>query len=162
MGKSGVNPRGPAPTPTALKLLRGTDRADRKSPNEPKVKTISILPKAPAYYDEVAKRVWLKTTRSLRDLNMLVDVDYELLEAFCFQTSLLERCAKEIAKKNNLLVGFTNKAGATNYVPNPLIKIYNDALSNVNRLAGQFGFSPSARTRISAPTKETGDGFDDF
>ncbi len=162
MGKAGTNPRGPAPTPTALKVLRGTDRADRKAPNEVKFEAPSIIPKAPAYFDKPAKDVWLKTTRTLQDLKMLAEVDYEMLAAFCFQTSIMERCAKKLAKPNGLIVVFTNKYGAKNSVANPLIKIYNDALSNVNRLAQQFGFSPSARTRITAPTKEDGDGFDSY
>lgn len=154
MGKAGANPRGPAPTPTRLKVLRGTDRADRKAPNEMKPKTASLLPKPPDYFDDVAKKIWQKVTRNLRDLKMLCEVDYELLSAYCFQLSIIERTAKELAKPSGLLIKFKNKAGATNLIPHPHVKIYNDALSQANRLAAQFGFSPSSRTRISAPSDD--------
>ncbi len=163
MGKSGAQPRGPAPKPTKMKILHGTDRADRRAKNEMDPKVAELLPKPPVYFDECAKKIWAKATRTLKDLDMLVEVDYELLQSYCYQLSLVERCATELQKPSEgLLIEFTNKAGATNYVANPYIKIYNDALKVSQSLAGQFGFTPSARSRISAPTKGEGDGFDNF
>lgn len=150
--KNGLNKRGPAPKPTKMKIVQGTYRADRSAKDELDFDTVKLLPDPPDYFDAKAREVWIKTTRNLQSSKVLTDVDLDLLASYCHQVSMVEMCAKKI-KSTTLLVKFKNKAGAVNEVPNPLIKIYNDALSNCNRLAQQFGLTPSARTRISVPQK---------
>jgi P27 family predicted phage terminase small subunit len=162
MGKSSGLPAGRPRTPSKMKVLRGTDRADRMLANEMDPKTAVLLPSPPAYLDSVAKKVWEKTTRALKELDMLVEVDYELLAAYCFNYAIIEKCSKEISKPGGMHIKYKNKAGATNLTAHPNIKIYNDALGNLNRLAAQFGFTPSSRTRISGPKKDEAEAFDNF
>lgn len=142
-------PAGRPPKPTALKVLSGTARADRMTPAEMAPAGLSALPLPPPELGDVARAEWQTTTATLYGLRMLHAVDLPLLVAYCRAVESMVEADAKISKQGKVLKA-KNGRGATYYVKNPWLGIYAEALATVLKLAGQFGFTPSARTRISS------------
>src|SRR4051812_43844368 len=77
--------RGPPPLPTKLKLLRGTARADRSNPDEPKPPPVLEVPPAPAWLREHGRREWERVAPILVNTRVLTQVDLGILEDYCRQ-----------------------------------------------------------------------------
>tara|TARA_R110002096_G_scaffold423649_1_gene630995 strand:- start:1286 stop:1762 length:477 start_codon:yes stop_codon:yes gene_type:complete len=144
--------KGRKKTPTVLKEMQGTARADRVLENEMQVDLVSELPEAPELLSIIGISEWYKITTQLFNLKMLHNVDLKLIEAYCNEMSLYIESEMEL-RKNGRIDNFKNTNGdLVRSQAKPLVKIKNDALSNAMRLATQFGITPVARTNISAPT----------
>lgn len=142
--------RGRKPIPTNVKKLQGTYRKDRDVGKDFNLPAAQDIPKPPTYFRKRARDVWHKVIFELEKLNLLTNLDFELLAAFCYQVQIMEVAARDI-NKNGMFMESTNKQGATYRYKNPAVSIYNEAVTQVNKLAQQFGLSPSARTRIKVP-----------
>lgn len=138
----------PYKQPKELKKLKGTHRKDKDLPNEMAVKPITTIPTPPEDLPESAQKTWYNVCSQLAALKILTNLDLDALKAYCFQIHLMDDAMKHI-KEEGTTVMMTNKGGGSYPVKSPHIAIYNDALSHVNRIGQQFGFSPSARTKIS-------------
>jgi P27 family predicted phage terminase small subunit len=138
----------PHPVPTHIKKLRGTDRPDRRAANPITPDVLSELPMAPDELSKKAKEVWYTCAMELQKHNALHKVDLEMLTAYCFQIGTMHEAMFHI-KKHGKIMKLKNKAKQEYYQQNPWIGIYNNALTFANRLATQFGFTPSSRTKIS-------------
>ncbi|GAC1384669.1 MAG: hypothetical protein NVS3B25_35270 [Hymenobacter sp.] len=150
----------PFPKPTALKKLEGTYRADRSARNEMMPTQLTTLPTAPAALNAKGAQLWYIVAGELQQLRILHTVDLELLAAYCTQIQTMHE-AEFYLQKHGKVLKSKNKAGSEYYQKNPWLGIYNDALAMANRLGQQFGFTPSARSRISTPPPEE-DGKDPF
>src|SRR5215813_4818923 len=72
---------GPPKKPSALKLLQGTFRADRTSPNEPKPEI--AIPDVPAHLSAEAKAEWERLAPELARLGLLSRIDRGALAGYC-------------------------------------------------------------------------------
>jgi P27 family predicted phage terminase small subunit len=153
----------PHPVPTHIKKLRGTDRPDRKAANPLTPEVMQDVPMAPAELPKKGQEVWYTCAMELKKYNALHKVDLEMLTAYCFQVSTMHEAMFHI-KKHGKIMKLKNKAKQEYYQTNPWIGIYNNALTYANKLATQFGFTPSARTKISIgkPVEEKKNPFDGF
>jgi len=142
---------GPRPMPVRLKLLRGNpgkqrlrDVFDPPRPPEP--------PKPPAFLNEKALEEWNRVAPNLSLFGMLTTLDVMPLAAYCMafarwveaETLLKGIAEKDIGGKALLVRGSHRQPKA-----NPLIAISREAASDMVRYAGEFGFSPAARSRIA-------------
>ena len=144
--------KGRKKTPTVLKEMYGTARADRVLENEMQVDLLSELPEAPDLLSEIGIAEWYKVTTQLFNLKMLHDVDQSLILAYCNEMSLYIESELEL-RENGRIDNFKNSNGdLVRSQAKPLVKVKNDALANALKLAVQFGLTPVARTNISAPT----------
>ena len=144
--------KGRKKTPTVLKEMYGTARADRVLENEMQVDLLSELPEAPDLLSEIGIAEWYKVTTQLFNLKMLHDVDQSLILAYCNEMSLYIESELEL-RENGRIDNFKNSNGELmRSQAKPLVKVKNDALNNAMKLATQFGLTPVARTNISAPT----------
>ena len=144
--------KGRKKTPTVLKEMYGTARADRVLENEMQVDLLSELPEAPNLLSEIGIAEWYKVTTQLFNLKMLHDVDQSLILAYCNEMSLYIESELEL-RQNGRIDNFKNSNGdLVRSQAKPLVKVKNDALANALKLAVQFGLTPVARTNISAPT----------
>ena len=144
--------KGRKKTPTVLKEMYGTARADRVLENEMQVDLLSELPEAPDLLSEIGIAEWYKVTTQLFNLKMLHDVDQSLILAYCNEMSLYIESELEL-RQNGRIDNFKNSNGdLIRSQAKPLVKVKNDALANALKLAVQFGLTPVARTNISAPT----------
>jgi phage terminase small subunit len=73
--------RGPAPTPSALKRLRGETRPSRLNHHEPV--PAADVPKLPADMDADAKVVWRRVMRDMRHTGVIRAADADVLRCYC-------------------------------------------------------------------------------
>jgi P27 family predicted phage terminase small subunit len=114
---------------------------------------LAAIPAAPAELNPRGQEAWYVAVGELQKLGMLHAVDLPLLQAYCRELQRMHEADYYVRTQGTVLKA-KNKGGSEYYLKNPWLGIYNDALGQANRLATQFGFTPSARTRISAPTTE--------
>ncbi len=144
--------KGRKKTPTRIKELRGTTRPDRAVANEMEVSLVIDIPQPPEWLSEIGAEEWNKVCTELHNKGMLCDIDLRLLEAYCNAISLHIETEMMLRKKGRIQV-FKDEDGNIKHAQAlPFQKIANDALDRALKLATQFGFTPSSRTGISAPT----------
>ena len=143
--------KGRKKTPTALKEMQGTARADRLVDNEMTADLVLQLPEPPELLSEIGVKEWNNVTSQLFNLKMLHHIDLSLILAYCNEMSLYIECETELRKIGRVDT-FTNTNGdVVRAQAKPFVKMKNDALSNALKLATQFGLTPVARANISAP-----------
>jgi P27 family predicted phage terminase small subunit len=134
------------------KALKGTLQPSRRL--EPSVKLAKLTDFAlpPAGLPEVGRQEWLRVMQLLQPLGVLTDVDLSLLKSYCQHVATMELAAEELNKPGGYLTMMTNKGGGSYPIKSPWVGIYNEASDRANKLGQQFGFTPSSRTKIVAPT----------
>ena len=146
-------------TPTVIKELRGTDRPDRVLGNQMNPKPLKTLPQPPDQLrsDALAKDVWFETTGELEALEMLTAVDLRLLAQYCREVSRYWKAQEKLDDEGEVI-----KAHNGYPMPNPWLGVANQALDRALKIAGQYGFTPAARTRIGTPKGTSKDEFEEY
>lgn len=102
----------------------------------------------------------------LERLGLLTIVDGTALAAYCQAYSLWLTATTQIneylSEKGKLTYEYTNKNGSTNEIIIPQIHIQEKALKQIKMFCTEFGFTPSSRGRMSLPTEEEKDSFEDY
>lgn len=143
--------QGRKPKPTNLKLIAGTDRADRRNDAEPK--PAPALPAPPSFLSDEAKAEWTRTADQLYQLGILSKIDRAALGAYCQaygRWEQAERALARMAERDAVTHGMMIKTTNGNAVQNPLLGTANKAMADMMRYAAEFGMTPSARARIKA------------
>ncbi len=138
-----------------MKIAEGTYRDDRATANEMMPSTLEHAPSAPKDLSKLAKKEWKSVCTELIALGMLHRVDLSLLASYCNEMDDYWEAVRMI-KKEGSVVTIQTKNGSYK-MQSPWVAIKNTALKNAQGLAGQFGFTPAARSRISSP-KPADDG----
>jgi len=133
--------RGPAPKPTQLRLLHG-DRPARTNQDEPT--PAAGRPECPADATDEVRQVWDYTLSQLIIMGVATPADRDALRCYC-EAVVTHRRASAILAKSQVLVPGAIKGTV---VQNPAVRIQRDAASTVRAFAGEFGFTPSARSEI--------------
>lgn len=143
--------RGPRPKPTALRVLEG-NKGKRALPVAEPVPPAD-MPACPDYLNDYARAEWVRVAETLYSIGTLTDIDQTMLAAYCTAYSRwrhaeedLERMAQNDASTHAAVI--RTKQG--NLIQNPMIGVANTARREMQRLAAEFGLSPSARTQIEA------------
>ena len=134
--------RGPAPLPTALKVLRGTARPGRINRHEPEPS-----PNAPALPDDIsdeARVVWERVLREFGHSGVIRAADTDILRLYCEAVARYDYAARLLTETGPLIRG----ARGGELVKNPLHQIVRDNATLVRALAGDLGLTPSARTSL--------------
>lgn len=137
---------------TEQKEMQGTLRKSRELENPMQPDKLEGVPVPPVDLDEVGQTTWLATATQLHALGILSGLDLAMLKEYCYQISIMERAKVEL--KSGLVITITNKGGGSYEVKSPYIAIYNEALTHANRLAQQYGLTPSSRQKITANPKQ--------
>lgn len=104
------------------------------------------------------------TAKMLRDYlgDNYRDSDEQLISLYVETHEFYQRMMKEL-KKMDLMMQHTNKAGATNYVKNPLSIEITKTVQTLNNLLKSMGLTPAQRKNLKATTGgDAGDDFDEF
>jgi|TARA_Y100000310_G_scaffold181632_1_gene181603 P27 family predicted phage terminase small subunit len=144
--------------PTAKKKLEGTYRKDRAPKNEMQPSEANTIDKPVGLINEFADNIWLKVTGELSSLNMLMEVDKEMLMAYCNEMGIYFDCCE----KTKATGSYTQDNKANGEIISNFMKIGNTALANAIKLSDKFGFNPAARTKIEMPEKTKKNGLDKF
>jgi P27 family predicted phage terminase small subunit len=135
--------RGPAPKPTALRILHG-DREDRINRQEPTPRPGT--PQCPPWLDADARRVWDYTLAELEGMGLATPADRDALAAYCVFVVQFERATKLVDTAGSIIRGRGGSA-----VSNPASRVQRDAAQMMSRYAAEFGLTPRARAEIKLP-----------
>ena len=136
--------RGPAPTPTALRLVKG-DRKDRINKSEVKPPTDEVT--APTWLSVDARAVWDRLAPSQVTRGTLTVWDVDAFAVFCDAVVQYRAASDLVAKSGILLKGRTG----VEVVKNPALQIVRDSAQTIRAFAQEFGLTPSSRSTISMP-----------
>lgn len=142
--------RGPSPTPTALKLLRG-ERKDRINNDEPKPR--EGLPTCPAGVSQEVREIWDYTLAEVAAMGVVSPADRDLLLAYCEAVALHRQVSAIIAEK-----GLAERSANGGVARHPAVAIQRDTAATMRSLGQEFGLTPSARTGIKVGAQPKKDG----
>lgn len=150
--------RGPKTQPTNLRVLFG-NRGHRPI-NELEPKPPSDKPDPPSWLKGFALEEWHRLAGTLHAIGTLTAVDQSMFAIYCeafgrWRQAVddLDRIAAMDAQTHGIVL--TTRDG--NMIQNPLVGAVNVLRRDVQRLAAEFGLSPSARTQIEAGARSAND-----
>lgn len=156
--------RGPAPTPTKLKILAGNPGKRRLPTAEPQPK--SGAPAMPKWLPKAGKAEWRKVVAELRRLGLITVIDGAALAAYCAAVAELQAATESINAEGRIItVPVHNRDGepvGEKRVVNPAVKMQRDASMVIKSFLAEFGLSPSGRVRLVAPKAAEQDEFEAF
>lgn len=146
--------RGPAPKPTALRVLEGNPSRRPLNAREPKPRAGE--PEMPRHLDREARREWKRLVPILLGMRVLTEGDGIALANLCSSYSLLIQAQNLMLKaaregKSGLLIKTPNGFP----VQSPVLAVINAQMEKVGRLLREFGLTPAARSRITAAVDES-------
>jgi P27 family predicted phage terminase small subunit len=133
----------PAPKkPSHMKVIAGTDRADRR-PKQRVGDRLLSSPPPPKYLSRGAKTQWRRVVPAIFRLGVLTEADVTAL-ALLSETLATAEEARVIVDREGFAVS-TADGGAK---PHPAARIMETARSQVLQLFDRFGLSPRARQSV--------------
>ena len=134
---------GRKPKPTAIKRLKGNP--GKRQLNEYEPKPGKKAPTCPLWLEVEAKKEWRRTARQLEELGILTEVDMAAFAGYC-QAYARWKEAEEFISRHGTIV----KTPSGYWQQVPQVSIAQTYLKIMNKIAEQFGLTPSARSRIVA------------
>ena len=147
------NRGGRPPKPTALKLVQGTERADRRNANEPQPDRGA--PPVPSWLPVKARPHWRKIAPLLDGMGVLTVADGTALALLC---DVLAEYLDARAVTAALGATYTSESIARDEDGNtvvtrmvrarPEVAMYQDAWKRARAMLAEFGLTPSSRSRL--------------
>lgn len=148
--------RGPAPTPTKLKMLRGETRPSRVNHREPKPRPND--PIKPSDLDAEAEEVWDRVVTEYGHTGVITAADTDALRAYCEAVARYRQAAGLLRQSGPLIK--SKRTGE--FVKNPLHQITRDNADLMRQYARELGLTPSARTGLQGKEREAPSKLADF
>lgn len=149
--------RGPRPTPTKLKILRGNPGCRPLNKNEPEPPADGIV--MPSHLGEVAAGKWREILPLLQAVKMMTRADVEALARYC-DTYEWWLAVRKVLREQGDTYPILNDGGQVKYVAQrPEVSIAHKLAQQMRQLEQDFGLNPSARTSLNVqePKQETDD-----
>lgn len=148
--------RGPAPKPSKLRLLEGTDRRGHSGrmldrSREPVAPEGELLP--PYELAPEAQQIWDATVEDLTRMKVASPADRHLIVAFVEAAALHARASRELAGQSLIVDGSRSE------IANKLVMIRDRAATQLRLLGQELGLSPASRSRVETTTS-TRQGWD--
>ena len=143
--------RGPAPKPTAIRILEGNPSRRPLPTNEPKPPP--AIPKPPVHLSTEARREWRRVTIELDRLSMITHVDRALLAVYCESWATWQELRLWLREHKR-----TYKTPTGEWKTRPEANLLYRAERQIISMANHFGLSPAARSRLTAPGYNDDDG----
>ena len=151
--------RGPAPKPTALRVLHG-DRADRVNAAEPRPADLDIEP--PDWLSPEAVEVWDRLAGDLTTKGVLTAWDTEAYACWCDAVVRRRKAAAVLAEDGEVIeLPVYNKNGELaghRLAKSPWTLVLREADAQVQRYGARFGLTPSDRSQLSIGGDDNGMG----
>lgn len=109
--------------------------------------------KPPTWLGKEAKKIFKKIVLELEVIGLLCNVDIYTLAVLADGIEKYIMCVISLHGEE-LSVEYTNKAGFTNYIENPVIKTQLKYAELIRKYSSDFGLSPVARLKIMHSTAE--------
>jgi P27 family predicted phage terminase small subunit len=114
----------------------------------PKADHLFELPPPPEYLGEYGVKEWKRTGPALISMRMLAESDLPAFEAYCMNIELMIQSRLDIEVNGLTIVGQRGR------IKNPAVVSFGQATTAIRGFVGEFGLSPSARSRIRVPTED--------
>jgi P27 family predicted phage terminase small subunit len=142
--------RGPAPKPTALRIVEGNLSHRPLPEGEPKPR--ELAPIAPEHLDEVGTQFHSRLIEVMGSVRgWLTEADFATLGEAAYWYAEYRRYAEFIRVNGDIYVAaFTDSAGQEHkqFKPMPQVKMRKDAWVECMKLLDRLGLSPAARARM--------------
>ena len=154
-------PAGRKPIPSSLKLLNGNPGKRPLPANEPKPPPLA--PKCPAWLHKDAKKEWKRIAPQLERLGLLSELDMTALAGYCQSYARYKEAEEFITQHGTTYeIHERSRDGTLRQDEKgepvlrcmqqwPQVSIANKALIQIRAFCAEFGFTPSARARMSVP-----------
>ena len=106
------------------------------------------IEKVPSWLDKDAKKIYRWMIKQLKEIGILTNLDIEII-AICADAQSKMHQANKIIQDQGLIVEHINRSGATTYIENPAIKIFQKYQQIYQKNIAELGLSPSARAKMS-------------
>lgn len=100
----------------------------------------------PRWLDDEGTAEWRRVVPALAATGLLAKVDRAALALLCDAWSQYVAARREIKKRGKVIVTANGR-----WVKNPTVTIMNEAAARWQRLAAQFGLTPSSRAGLANP-----------
>jgi P27 family predicted phage terminase small subunit len=147
---------GPKHKPTILKELAGTMRDDRRNVNEPDLPALDRVPRCPAHLQGEARKAWRQVAKWLTDMRVLTEPDTHALEVYCDIYARWVHATEQLRTFGVML----SKDG--NLFPSPYLRIVETCSQQMRQWMGEFGITPSSRSRVKAEKPANDDNLEDW
>jgi len=148
--------RGRKPKPTQLKVITGNPGGRPLNKFEIAPPMSKSPPKPPAHLLPEGKAEWKRLAPTLTLLGVLSELDAAPFAAYCqayARWMQAERLLAKLAEQDPAGMGaMLIKTRGGGVMPNPLVWVARNAANDMVRYAAEFGFTPSARSRIQFAT----------
>lgn len=140
--------RGPTPTPIAILKKKGTENVTRiKEQGMPENIAIEFVhnsfPMPPERLNDAASEIWTSQLMQAQKLYGYISfLDLRLFETYCYVYGEMEFLKTQSTDRT-----YTDNNGVIRV--NPLYSELNKIRKDFIKLSQEFGFSPSARTRVN-------------
>ncbi len=128
-------------------MLSGNPGKRPLNEREPQPTLVASLPKPPRHLSPVGREEWLRVGSLLLRTRVLTEADLTALSAYATFYGRWMQAELEI-KRKGILVSAAPKSKFR--VQNPMLPVANKAFQQMSQLLGEFGLTPSSRTRIIA------------
>jgi len=145
--------RGPARTPTAIRMLHGEERPSQLGRDEPRPGGALRMPSG---LPPEVRRVWRRVVAAQAP-GVLTAADAFLLEDFAFVAARLHRNSVLYAGMSPIVRGPRGQV-----VKNAIAQLVRDDSATMARLAAALGLSPASRVGLSVKEAPGADPLDDF
>ena len=145
--------RGPKPKPSNLRLLEGGRSAARVGGDEPQPSRPTEIPEPPVYLTSYAREEWDRVIEDLYATGVFANIDQTMLAAYCMAFQRWIRAELDLEKMGELdptTHGVMIKTSNGNAIQNPLVGVASTARRDMQRIAAEFGLTPSSRTLLDA------------
>lgn len=147
--------RGRKPKPVSLHRLHGSYRADRHGQQGARLP--GEAPDKPAWLSPEASAEWDRLAPMLASLDLLTALDRAAFALYCQTWADFVRAVQEVRQ-----AGITYEVEG-NLKTHPAVKIASNAAKQLLQMAGEFGMTPAARTRLRIELAEIEtDPFEEF
>lgn len=123
------------------------------------MENIEENPGIPEHLDEYGAGLWKRAIKNLKDMGTLHQADFDVLAQYCFLAEQNHKLAPEIAAEGSTII-YVNKENHANVRVNPKLRVFNENLGHIQRLAKDFGFTPASRKTIGAKKEKETTDFD--
>ena len=139
---------GTVPAPTAVQKAKGVTRADRLSVNEPQPSR--ERPMCPTWVDAGAKACWREIVPQLDAMGVLTRIDRNAITRYCQLWSRWKAAELSLIEFGSTYVLKDTNGKAKCIQQRPEVSIAHRLALALTRMEGEFGMTPSSRTRIEA------------
>ena len=138
---------GRKPLPVAVKKIKGTLQKCRTNPNEPR--PMGKLGDPPEYMSDIAKEAWTYAVENAPP-GLLSSLDAAVLERWANCAGLYREALAKINRSG--VAGMIIKTPSGILRRSPLMEVIRELALEMKVYETEMGFTPAARSRISAPS----------